>query len=412
MSTLFYFAFRNAFKKGRLRVSNARGIVHELGDGTGPLCAIHLTNLRTELHLILDPMLAFGEAYMQGNLIVKEGGLPLFFEILFTNAKRNKLPKWTIVLEALRHLIRRYDQFNPRARARRNASAHYDIKPEIYKLFLDSDMQYSCAYFENEDDDLETAQLAKKRHLAAKLSTEPGQSVLDIGSGWGGMALYLAKVEGANVTGITLSHEQLKIAEGRVKEAQMGGQVTFRLEDYREIKGPFDRIVSVGMLEHVGISHYRTFFKRVYELLDEDGVAVIHSMFWPDGPYPTSAFIKKYIFPGGSIPALSDITAAIEASGLLISDMEILRLHYAETVKIWRERFEANRDEAIRLKGEDFFRMWQFYLAGSEASFRYHDLMVFQIQLTRRQRAVPLTRDYIYAGEKQLARRERSKLNI
>ncbi len=410
MSTLFNFAFKTAFKKGRLRVSNARGVVHELGDGTGPLCAIHLTNWRTEIHLILDPALAFGEAYMHGDLIVEEGGLPLFLEIVMRNTKGNRLPRWTFILETLRFMIRRIDQFNPRARARRNASAHYDIKPEIYKLFLDSDMQYSCAYFENENDNLETAQLAKKRHLAAKLLIKPGHSVLDIGSGWGGMALYLARLEGANVTGITLSHEQLKIAEERAKDARLDGRVRFLLEDYRETTGQFDRIVSVGMLEHVGVAYYKTFFKRVYELLDEDGVAVIHSMFWTDGPYPTSAFIKKYIFPGGSIPALSDITPAIEASGLRISDMEVLRLHYARTVQIWRERFEENRDEAVRLKGENFFRMWQFYLAGSEASFRYHDLMVFQIQLTRQQRAVPLTRDYISAGEKRLAKRERTKL--
>ncbi len=410
MSTLFNFAFKNAFRKGRLRVSNSRGVVHELGDGTGPLCAIHLTNWGTEFHLILDPALAFGEAYMNGDLIVEEGGLPLFLEIIMRNTKGNNLPRWTFILETLRFMIRRIDQFNPRARARRNASAHYDITPEIYKLFLDSDMQYSCAYFENEDDDLETAQLAKKRHLAAKLLVEPGHNVLDIGSGWGGMALYLARLEQANVTGITLSHEQLKIAEERAKAANLNDQVSFRLEDYREITGPFDRIVSVGMLEHVGVAHYKTFFKRVHELLDEDGVAVIHSMFWPDGPYPTSAFIKKYIFPGGSIPALSDITPAIEASGLRITDMEVLRLHYARTVQIWRERFESNREEAVRLKGGNFFRMWQFYLAGSEASFRYHDLMVFQIQLTRQQRAVPLTRDYIHSGERRLAGRERTKL--
>jgi len=409
MSTLFNFAFKNAFRIGRLRVSNARGVVHELGDGTGPLCAIRLADWRTEVHLIADPALAFGEAYMNGKLVVEEGGLPLFLEIVLSNTKGNKLPRWTFVLETIRFMIRRIDQFNPRARARRNAAAHYDIKPEIYKLFLDSDMQYSCAYFENEDDNLETAQLAKKRHLAAKLLVEPGQNVLDIGSGWGGMALYLAQVRDADVTGITLSHEQLKIAEQRVKSANLQKKVSFRLEDYREVEGPFDRIISVGMLEHVGIAHYRTFFKRVHDLLDEDGVAVIHSMFWPDGPYPTSAFIKKYIFPGGSIPALSDIMPAIEASGLQICDMEVLRLHYAKTLQIWRERFESNRDEVVRLKSENFFRMWQFYLAGSEGSFRYHDLMVFQIQLTRQQRVVPLTRDYIPEAEKKLARRERTK---
>ena len=409
MSSLFNFAFRNAFKKGKLRVSNARGVVHELGDGTGPLCAIHLTSLRTEIHLILDPALAFGEAYMSGDLIVEEGGLPLFLEIILRNTKGNQLPPWTFILESFRYMFRRIHQFNPRARSRRNVSAHYDITPEIYKLFLDSDMQYSCAYFENEGDSLEAAQLAKKRHLAAKLSMEPGQSVLDIGSGWGGMALYLAKVAGVKVTGITLSHEQLKISEERAEAAGLDDKVAFRLEDYRETAGPYDRIVSVGMLEHVGITYYKTFFRRIYELLDDDGVAVIHSMFWPDGPYQTSAFIKKYIFPGGAIPALSDIVSAIEASGLLICDMEVLRLHYAETVKIWRERFEANRDEAVRLKGEEFFRMWQFYLAGSEASFRFHDLMVFQIQLSRQQRAVPLTRNYIHDGEKRLSRRESAK---
>ncbi len=407
MFGLFQYAFRLVVRKGNLRITDARGRIHRFGDGTGPLSAVRLKDRWTEFQIAIDPWLAIGEAYMDGRLIIEAGGLYRFVDILLHNAEETPLPRWTWCLDVLRLVIRRIDQFNPATRARRNVSVHYDIEPDIYKLFLDSDLQYSCAYFVNPDDDLEAAQNAKKRHLAAKLLIRPGDKVLDIGSGWGGLALYMARVTGADVTGITLSREQLKIARDRARKAPRPDRASFRLEDYRETRGTFDRIVSVGMFEHVGVGHYQTFFRRIAELLDEEGVAVLHSIGRFEGPYPTNAFVKKYIFPGGALPTLSEVLPVIEAAGLKVCDIEILRLHYAETLRHWRERFREHWDEAVKLKGEKFCRMWEFYLAGAEASFRYQDLMVFQIQLAHRQTAVPLTRDYIQIEEQRLAECER-----
>ena len=403
----FRYAFKVVIRKGDLRITDARGETHRFGDRTGQRSAVRVTDRWTEIKIATDPWLAIGEAYMDGRLIVEEGGFYRFMEILLSNAEEVPLPRWTWSLNFLRWLIRRVDQFNPIARARRNASAHYDIEPEIYRLFLDSDQQYSCAYFNKPDDDLETAQTAKKRHLAAKLLIKPGDEVLDIGCGWGGLGIYLARVSGADVTGITLSREQLKIARTRGQEVPQPDRLTFRLEDYRETKGQFDKIVSVGMFEHVGVDHYRTFFRRLSDLLNKDGVALLHTIGRTPGPAPTNPFIKRYIFPGGSLPALSEILPHVEASGLVVCDIEILRLHYAETLRHWRERFLNHWDEAVRLKGEKFCRMWEFYLAGSDASFRYQGLVVFQIQLAHNQSAVPLTRDYIGDEEARLAQCER-----
>ncbi|MGN1288974.1 MAG: class I SAM-dependent methyltransferase, partial [Bradyrhizobium sp.] len=273
-------------------------------------------------------------------------------------------------------------------------------------LFLDADKQYSCAYFETPDATLDDAQLAKKRHLAAKLLITPGQRVLDIGSGWGGLGLYLAEMSGADVTGVTLSTEQLQISNARAAERNLVQSARFLMQDYRDIPGPFDRIVSVGMFEHVGVAYYETFFKRCAELLSDDGVMMLHSIGRSTGPDVTSPWIRKYIFPGGYIPALSEVMPAIEKAGLLICDMEILRLHYAETLKAWRDRFMARREEAVRLYDETFARMWEFYLAASEMSFRVQNMMNFQLQLTKRQGVVPMTRDYIVREEGRLRLRE------
>ncbi|MFQ5625266.1 MAG: class I SAM-dependent methyltransferase [Methyloligellaceae bacterium] len=401
------YTFRSVVRKGNLRITDAGGRIHRFGDATGQLSAVRLADRWTEYKIAIDPLLAFGEAYMEGRAVIEAGDLYRFADILLSNIEQAPLPRWTWGVNALRWCVRRIDQFNPVTRARRNASVHYDIEPDIYNLFLDSDKQYSCAYFESPDDDLEIAQRAKKRHLAAKLLIRPSDKVLDIGSGWGGLALYLARVTGTDVTGITLSREQLKFARDRARKAPKADRTSFRLEDYRNTHGTFDRIVSVGMFEHVGVCHYPAFFRRIAELLDEDGVAVLHSIGRFDGPYPTNAFIKKYIFPGGSLPALSEVLPVIEAAGLKVCDIEILRLHYAETLRHWRKRFLSRRDEAVRLKGEKFCRMWEFYLAGSEASFRYQGLMVFQIQLAHRQTSVPLTRGYIQAEEHRLALCER-----
>src|SRR4029078_916560 len=275
--------------------------------------------------------------------------------------------------------------------------------------FLDADKQYSCAYFETPDASLDDAQLAKKRHLAAKLLIERGTRVLDIGSVWGGLGLYLAEMTGADVTGITLSSEQLQVSNARSAEKNLAGSAKFLLSDYRDIPGPFDRIVSVGMFEHVGVGFYETYFKRCAELLSDDGVMVLHSIGRSTGPNVTSPCITKYIFPGGYMPAVSEVIPAIERAGLLVCDIEILRLHYAETLKAWRERFMAPREEAVRLYDERFARMWEFYLAGSEMSFRKQNLMNFQIQLTKRQGIVPMTRDYIASEEARLRGVEQGK---
>jgi len=301
-----------------------------------------------------------------------------------------------------RYLYRRFDQFNPRSRSRRNVAHHYDLDGRLYSLFLDADRQYSCAYFEKPDQSLDDAQLAKKRHLAAKLCLNPHSRVLDIGCGWGGLGLYLAEFTGADVTGITLSQEQHAVANERAAEKGLAQQARFNLTDYRDVASQFDRIVSVGMFEHVGVNHYDRFFRKSAELLDRDGVMMLHSIGRSEGPSSTSPWIAKYIFPGGYIPSLSEVLPAIEKAGLLVTDIEILRLHYAETLKAWRERFLAHLEEVERIYDKRFVRMWEFYLAASEMSFREQNLMVFQIQLTKRQGIVPITRDYIMREEQHL----------
>jgi cyclopropane-fatty-acyl-phospholipid synthase len=368
---------------------------------------VRVTDHATERAIALDPQLALGEAYMGGRLEVTQGTIYDVLAVLFDNTSRYRGTRWERSLDVFRMAMRRLDQFNPAGRSQRNVEHHYDIDGEIYDLFLDADRQYSCAYF-RPGDTLEAAQLAKKRRIAAKLCLAPGQHVLDIGSGWGGLALYLAQVADVDVTGVTLSTAQIKTARDRTASLGLEQRVRFHLEDYRHIKGTFDRIVSVGMFEHVGVNHYQSFFETVQRLLDHDGVVLLHTIGRTDGPGFTNPFIAKYIFPGGYFPALSEIMPAIERSGLVLTDVEVLRLHYAETLKAWRERFMAHREEAVRLKGAPFVRMWEFYLAGSEAAFRFHGLVVFQLQLSRRIDAVPLTRDYIGAAEHDLEARERS----
>jgi cyclopropane-fatty-acyl-phospholipid synthase len=312
------------------------------------------------------------------------------------------LPHWAKPWWHLRYLVRHLKQFNPRARARSNVAHHYDLDARLYSLFLDADKQYSCAYFETPETTLDDAQLAKKRHVTAKLLVSRGQRVLDIGSGWGGLGLYLAEIAGADVTGVTLSTEQLQVANARAAEKGLTQQARFLLQDYRDIDGPFDRIVSVGMFEHVGARFYETYFQRCAELLSRDGVMLLHSIGRSQGPDSTNPWIAKYIFPGGYIPSLSEVLPAIEDAGLLVCDVEILRLHYAETLKAWRERFMARREEAVQLYDERFALMWEFYLAACEMTFRKQDMMNFQLQLTRRQGVVPMTRDYIGHEEARL----------
>jgi cyclopropane-fatty-acyl-phospholipid synthase len=306
----------------------------------------------------------------------------------------------------LRYFFRRLQQFNPRSRSRDNVAHHYDLDGRLYSLFLDGDQQYSCAYFESQDQSLDDAQLAKKRHLAAKLRIKPGANVLDIGCGWGGLALYLADIAGANVTGITLSQEQFHRAQNRALERGVSRETAFRLMDYRDVTGRFDRIVSVGMFEHVGVGFYDAFFDRCAELLSDDGVALVHSIGRSSPPGITNPWIAKYIFPGGYIPALSEVLPAIERAQLIVTDVEVLQLHYAETLKAWRERFLAHRDEVVRLYDQRFVRMWEFYLACSEMAFREGDMVVFQIQMAKHKGQLPETRDYIVREEARLRGRE------
>jgi cyclopropane-fatty-acyl-phospholipid synthase len=391
---------------GRLRLVDADGCAYEFGDNTGKPVVAHITDKRTEWQLALNAPLAIGESYMDGRLVFERGTIYDFLELLLTNVSRQRRPRWLYALDRLLFVTRRLQHYNPVGRAKRNAAHHYDIDGSLYDLFLDSDRQYSCAYFEHDGMSLEQAQEAKKRHLAAKLDLVDGMRVLDIGSGWGGLALYLAKTAHVDVTGITLSEEQLKIARERAQAMGLSKAVNFELCDYRNLEGQFDRIVSVGMFEHVGSAHYRSFFQQVERLLADDGVAVIHSIGRFDGPSTTNPFIAKYIFPGGYIPALSEVLPAVEHEGLLATDVEILRLHYAMTLCHWRQRFRSAWHMAAEKFGERFCRMWEMYLAGSETAFRYQNLMVFQLQLAKDQNVLPLTRDYMFDGERELRARE------
>jgi cyclopropane-fatty-acyl-phospholipid synthase len=406
MDRLLRFFLDRYIRRGALTFITAAGKSFTCGDGTGDPVTVRFKTKAAQRRLLFDPELALGELYMEGELVMERGTIADLLAIALSQPDLS--PRWAKLQYWLRYLLRPAKQFNPRKRSRNNVAHHYDLDARLYSLFLDPDRQYSCAYFDGPSTSLDEAQLAKKRHLAAKLLIEKGQRVLDIGSGWGGLGLYLAEMTGARVTGVTLSTEQLEVANARAAEKQLAGCAKFLLQDYRDIPGPFDRIVSVGMFEHVGIDHYDTFFKRCAELLSPDGVMVLHSIGRPEGPGITNPWITKYIFPGGYIPALSEVLPAIERAGLLVSDIEILRLHYAETLKAWRERFMARRDEAVQLYDERFALMWEFYLASSEMSFRKQNTMNFQIQLTRRQDVVPLTRDYIGREEARLVAVERA----
>jgi cyclopropane-fatty-acyl-phospholipid synthase len=401
MDRLLQLLLGHFIRRGQLRLTTSRGTVLTFGDGTGKPVAIRFTTRATEWGIVTDPELKFGEAYMDGTMVVEQGTIADVLKVVMRQ-QQDEPPKWARLQGWVRFLRRRWAQFNSRRRSRQNVAHHYDLDGQLYSLFLDADRQYSCAYFEYPDQSLDDAQLAKKRHLAAKLLLDPGQHVLDIGCGWGGLALYLAELTGASVTGVTLSQEQFGIATSRAAEKNLSGKAQFRLQDYRDIDERFDRIVSVGMFEHVGVNHYNTFFQKCASMLKDDGVMVLHSIGRSEGPGVTNPWISKYIFPGGYIPAVSEVMQAIQRSGLLITDLEILRLHYAETLKAWRERFLAHRDEVERIYDRRFVRMWEFYLACSEMAFREQNLMVMQYQLAKRQDVVPMTRDYIGREESRL----------
>lgn len=392
---------RKMVREGDLTVRLPGAHALRLGDGSGPPVQIAITSRSWAARIATNPSLAVGEAYMEGGLVLERGDIYDFADIIGRNVKlrpfhrAGPLERWWLDWRL---------QANQRAAARRNVAHHYDLSVDFYRRFLDADLQYSCAYFPRPDATLEEAQLAKKRHIAAKLLLEPDQRVLDIGCGWGGLSLTLAQEAGVRVEGITLSTEQLATASARAEAGGLAGRAQFSLTDYRDVQGPYDRIVSVGMFEHVGRPNFQAYFDQVARLLKDDGVAVIHSIGRCEGPSFTNPWIAKYIFPGGYIPAMSEVLATVERAGLIVTDVEVLRLHYAETLKAWRERFTAQRAEVAQLYDERFCRMWELYLCYSEIAFRHRGHMVFQLQLAKKIDAVPLTRDYIGEAERQLER--------
>ena len=392
---LFADMLRALVRQGQLTLIDADGRRHDFGGPPGPRVTLRLHDRRLATRLFLRPRMMLGQAFMDGTLTVEEGTIYDFLMLAMANIEAAPPSLYTPLWSGITWAIRRLHQYNPIQRARRNVAHHYDLSGVLYDLFLDSDRQYSCAYFEHPDDDLETAQAHKKRHIAAKLRLKPGMKVLDIGCGWGGLSMYLARETGADVTGLTLSAEQHKLATERAAAAGLADRVRFQLKDYRDETGVYDRIVSVGMFEHVGVMYYQQFFDTLRRRLTENGLALLHAIGRRDGPGDTNPWIRKYIFPGGYAPALSEVLPRIEQAHLWVTDIEILRLHYALTLRHWRLRFMENRDRAKALYDERFCRMWEFYLASAEATMRAGDQMVFQIQLTRRIDTAPLTRDYI-----------------
>ncbi|UVC10619.1 class I SAM-dependent methyltransferase [Rhizobium sp. TH2] len=399
-------------RKGNLTLTFADGTRRTYGGGTGKPVHIRFNTSKAEWLVVYNPEYYLGECYGDGGLDIVEGDMYDLLETVFTGNPDGEFEykPWMKLFAKIRYAFRFFKEYNFAQRSRKNVQHHYDLTGALYDLFLDGDRQYSCAYFETPDTDLEEAQLAKKRHIAAKMvMNRPGLSVLDIGCGWGGMALYLARNLGAKVKGVTLSDEQLAIARKRAEDGGLKDDVRFDLQDYRHVEEKFDRIVSVGMFEHVGRPFYDTYFKKSAQLLKKDGVMLMHTIGRTDVPSTTNPFIEKYIFPGGYMPALSEVMPAIERSGLKITDIEILRLHYAETLKAWRKRFMARREEAKALYDEKFCRIWEFYLASSESAFRWQNLVIFQFQLAHDQEAVPLTRDYIQSSENCLRQTEQKQ---
>jgi cyclopropane-fatty-acyl-phospholipid synthase len=391
-------------KTGRLTIIRANGHAMRVGEplDSAPTLDVVLRLKRplTALKVAFRPDLYFGEAYMDGTLVIEQGSLWDLFDLCGRNLVHRRSPRRSRLIRLFQVIARYFQQHNSRRAARRTVAHHYDLSEVLFRTFLDDDLQYSCAYFRDPALSLDEAQAAKKRHIMAKLLLEPEQRILDIGCGWGGLAISIAQMEAVHTTAVTLSQEQLAVAKKRAREAGVDHKILFEPKDYREVNGSFDRIVSVGMFEHVGKPNYQAFFDKIAALLADDGVALVHSIGRMDGPGLTQAWTRKYIFPGGYIPALSEVLPAVERAGLWVTDIEILRLHYADTLRAWRERFLRNLEIIRETYDARFCRMWEFYLAGSEMAFRYDGLMVFQLQLAKRVDAVPLTRDYMFEQER------------
>jgi cyclopropane-fatty-acyl-phospholipid synthase len=391
---------KSVFTTGDLEARLPGGKVLRLGDGSPPHVVVTIGDTATLARILASPSLGVGEAWMDGRLTLQHGTIQQLVELACrtTNARPGGKP----VGRMQRWLARALQEHNAPDRARRNVAHHYDLSLELYRAFLDEDLQYSCAYFERPGVALEEAQAAKKRHIAAKLAIDPEHRVLDIGCGWGGMALSLAGWTGAHVDGVTLSTEQLATARARAEATGLASLASFSLTDYRDIEGPYDRIVSVGMFEHVGRPNYQAYFDQVARLLADDGVALIHSIGRMDGPSRTDPFTAKYIFPGGYIPALSEVLPAVERAGLWVTDIEVLRFHYADTLHAWGERFARARERMAELYDERFCRMWEYYLVAAEMGFRYGRHMNFQLQLSKRATTLPTTRGYMAEAEDAL----------
>ncbi len=394
---------KSVIRKGSLTVLRPGGRSTTVGQGE-PHVTVRLHDRKAIRELALKPELKLGELYMDGRLTVEDDrDIADLLGLLMMNLGRMTPGPFIRIHRAIRQMTRPLRQTNWAKRAKKNVAHHYDLSGRLYDVFLDRDKQYSCAYFSAPGETLDEAQIGKKRHIAAKLYlNRPGLSVLDIGSGWGGLALDLARDCGANVLGVTLSEEQFAIARNRAKQAELAERCRFELADYRAVRGTFDRIVSVGMFEHVGVPQYPVFFRKVHDLLADGGVALLHSIGRSDGPGSTNPWIAKYIFPGGYTPSLSEVIPVIERAGLIVTDVEVLRLHYAETLKEWRRRFKARWADVARLYDERFCRMWEFYLAGSEMGFRHEGLVVYQIQMAKKIDALPITRDYMFENERTM----------
>ena len=402
-------SMRRFFHFGTITLIDAVGVRHKICNYGKPIVELRLTDNSVAKRMVLASSMAWCEAYMDGKLVLEEGSLNDFLELYGRSEKlieQSWLGELTRVCYSVLAAVHHY---NPMGRARRNVAHHYDLSAKLYDQFLDSDRQYSCAYFPRGNEDIETAQLLKKRHIAAKLDIKPGMTVLDIGSGWGGMGLYLAQNLDCKVIGVTLSEEQHKLSNQRVKEAGLEGRVRFELRDYRTLSEPVDRIVSVGMLEHVGQFHYGEYFKKVRDLLKPNGVALIHTIARVGKPRPIGSWIRKYIFPGAYLPSASQLTRATERANLWVTDVENLRLHYAKTLSRWYERFSRHREEIAKIYDERFCRMWELYLLGCETVFRVQGITVLQLQISRDINALPITRDYMVKAEKALARKDTDK---
>ena len=404
MDRILLYCLGRIIHHGSLKVITASGKHYQLGDGTGQPVTLRFVDSRAQWSFLRDPDLRLGELYMDERICVESGSIYDLVYVFIDNLARFRPPAPLRALDWIRHTTRMLRQRNFPKKSVQNVAHHYDLDSRLYRLFLDEDMQYSCAYFDDGNMPLEKAQNLKKRYICAKLAIEPHHQVLDIGCGWGGLSLYLAQVAGAKqVEGITLSKEQIKIARERAAALSMEDTVRFSLTDYRDITNRFERIVSVGMFEHVGCAFYDTFFAKCRSLLTEDGVMLLHTIGCSDTPGFVTPWLDKYIFPGGYIPSLSEIIPAIERAGLIVADVEVLQMHYALTLREWRVRFLARRDQARDLYDDRFCRMWEFYLAAAEVAFRCENLVVFQILLSKKAGAVARSKSYVQAQNKKLA---------